>query len=118
MSLDIRQGDVWVMDNVEYPIRACNTWFDPNGGTESMRMMCIATASTKRKPAVTAGKRGEPETKLSGLKCTPLDPLSFSSAQTFIRPGTHAPTNLRETYVDGGDTFYYLIVEELLTNAQ
>ena len=120
MSLDLRQGDVLVVDGVEYPIRACNAWLDPAGeaGAESMRMMCIQTASSKRRPPISAGKRGEPEPKLSGLKCTPLDALSYSSAQIFARPGTQAPTNLKETYVDGGDTFYYLIVEELLTNVQ
>lgn len=33
------------------------------------------TASTKRAPAISGGKRGDPTTNLTGLSVTPLDPV-------------------------------------------
>lgn len=56
------------------------------------------TASTKRAPAVTSGKRGEPVTHLATLRCTPLDPLDPETAQ---RLGLQTPHTLRQTFTDG-----------------
>lgn len=115
MSLDIRSGDFFTVGSISYTIRTCNPWTDRVGSTASMRRMCSVTASTKRKPAVVGAKRGLPAAKLSGLKCTPLDP---PSTETLHREVTQAPMKLLETFVDGGDTFYHLILEDLKTNAQ
>ena len=41
----------------------------------SFARMASVTASTKRLPAVSGAKRGEPAENVASLKCTPLDPV-------------------------------------------
>lgn len=59
--------------------------------------MARVTASTKRAPAMVAGKRGAAVTNLTGVKCMPLDPVS---AEVALRVGTNAPQELLQTFVD------------------
>lgn len=108
MALDIREGDILVVGGSEYPIRSCAAWTWGHG--RAMRRLCTVTATTKRNPTVTAGKRGAPVAKLADLRCTPLDPLTAELAQ---RVGLDTPHELLQTYVDGGDMYYELVLEEL-----
>jgi len=109
LALDVREGDILVMGGSEYPIRSCAAWQWGSGGRAGRRVMNQA-ASTKRSPAMVNGKRGTPAAHLSGLRCSPLDPVAPDLAQ---RMGLNTPHELLETTVDGGDAFYVLVVEEL-----
>ena len=106
--LDVREGDFLVVDGLEFPIRSCAAW--TWGGGRAMRRLLTVTASTKRSPAVSGGKRGAPATHLTGVRCMPLDPVDADLAQ---RLGLNTPHELMQTVADGGDAFYVLVVEEL-----
>ena len=47
----------------------------------SFSRMASVSASTKRPPAISSGKRGAASTKISSLKCTPLDPVDAETAR-------------------------------------
>lgn len=64
----------------------------------SLTHLTTVTASTKRPPAISGGKRGAPTAKLSSLSITPLDPLSMDTAQ---RMGIGSPVNYYECYAPG-----------------
>lgn len=115
MALDIKQGDVLVFGGRDWPIQKLNPWYDPLTPDYAMKMICNLTASTKRAPQVDGSKRrGDPVAWLTDIKISPIDPPSFASQQSMILQGTQAPANIRECFVDGGDTFYHLIVQEIL----
>jgi hypothetical protein len=61
--------------------------------------MATVTASTKRLPAISDGKRGDPAEEISSLACTPLDPLA---PEVIGSPGIDAPRELLQTCVAGG----------------
>lgn len=111
MSLDIREGDLLVMNGREFPILFCGVWKTRIGSTPSMKRMCSETASTKRPPAVVGAVRGLPVTNLTGIKCTPLDPVG--QRDLAVRNLPIAPTDARKTIIDGGDTFYEVYVENI-----
>lgn len=117
MSEDVKQGDVLVTNGKEYAIRKVNPWFDPDTPLVAMGFICNQTAQIKRAPSPDGitKKRGDPVLQNFTLNVSPVDPPSFATQQIFIADGTHAPTNLRECYVNGGDTFYQLILEENLS---
>ena len=108
MSLDIKEGDFLTVGGVDYPIKACSVWQWRYG--RAMRRFLTVTATTKRTPTVTNGKRGAPTTKLTNVRCMPLDPASPEVAQ---RVALDTPHTLLQTVVDGGDTFYELVLENL-----
>lgn len=108
MALDIREGDTLVVGVDEYPIRSCAEWSWRFG--HGFRRMATVTASTKRSPAISGGKRGTPTTNLTELSCTPLDPVDAEVRQ---RLGLDTPHELLQTFIAGGTTFYHLVVEEL-----
>ena len=59
------------------------------------------TASTKRPPSVSDGKRGSPATNISSLSCTPLDPADPGTrSELQERLGLETPYELLQTYVD------------------
>lgn len=62
-------------------------------------LFATVTASTKRAPDPSGGKRGAATTNLSTLKCLPLDPLSPEIAHTL---GVEAPHEMLQTFVEGG----------------
>ena len=62
--------------------------------------MATVTASTKRAPAVSGGKRGAPTTNLTGLKVTPLDPVDPELRQ---RLALDTPHELLQTFVEKVD---------------
>lgn len=63
----------------------------------SFAKFATVTASTKRNPAISDGKRGEPVTQVTSLTCTPLDPVQPEIA---FRQGLENPFELLETFVD------------------
>jgi hypothetical protein len=58
------------------------------------------TASTKRSPGVSNGKRGEPVTHLATLKCSPLDPVSADIAK---RVALQTPHEVLQSFIGGDD---------------
>ena len=65
----------------------------------SFSRLATVTASTKRPPAVSGGKRGSPVEHIASLKCTPLDPVD---AELRERLGLKAPMEALQTFVQGG----------------
>lgn len=63
----------------------------------SFARQLLVTASTKRPPAITSGKRGEPVEWVTELPCTRLTPVS---AETQKRLALETPTNIYETFCD------------------
>lgn len=57
------------------------------------------TASTKRSPAASGGKRGTPTTFIASLRCAPLDPVDPETRQ---RLAINTPHELLQTFVDAG----------------
>lgn len=111
MALDIKEGDYLVVGSREYPIRACQEWAWPSG-RGGIRLLLRLTVSTKRQPALVDGKRGAPATLLTGVRCTPLDPIQVTP-EIRERLDLRTPHEALETFVDGKDTYYRLVLEDL-----
>lgn len=108
--MDILEGDTLVVGSKEYPIKACGEWKTDRMNTPGFRRMAVESASTKRPPTLSGGKRSAATTNLSGLKCTPLDPVS-SEIQKRIALDT--PMELLQTFITDGNGFVHLVVEDL-----
>ena len=67
--------------------------------TSTFRLFATVTASTKRPPAISSGKRGAAATNISSLRCTPLDPVDPEIRQRLI---LNTPNELLQTYTEGG----------------
>lgn len=102
-----------------------------------MKRFLTVTASTKRAPAISSGKRGTPVTQVTSLRCTPLDPvdpelrqrlalntphelLQTFTAETAIAQGdllvvsgVEYPIRSCAEWVWRGTTFRHLVVEDL-----
>jgi hypothetical protein len=65
--------------------------------SKSFARAANVTASTKRPPSISGGKRGTPATNISSLACTPLDPVDPELRQ---RLGLDTPHELLQTLVD------------------
>ena len=107
---DILEGDLLVVGTDEHPIKAVEVWSKANFNTRGFIRMASVSMSTKRVPVIVDGKRGTATTKLSGLKGTPLDPVS---AEVIERLGLDSPVRLLETFIGDSTGFLHLIVEEL-----
>lgn len=74
----------------------------------AFQRMARKTAATKRAPALSGGLRGAATVHLSGVRCTPLDPVNAETAQ---RLGLATPHEVLQTFVAGdhdireGDVF-------------
>ena len=66
----------------------------------SFARLLTVTASTKRPPAVSNGKRGELAAYLSTLKCSPLDPVSAEISQ---RVALNTPHEVLQAFIGAGD---------------
>lgn len=110
MALDIREGDILVVDSTDYPIRAAGDWDFRWGVTTGFTRMLTKTASTKRSPAISGGKRGSPTENLTGLSCTPLDPVAPEIRQ---RLALDTPHELLECFVGDSNEYKHLILEDL-----
>ena len=67
--------------------------------SKSFARLASMTASTKRSPALSGGKRGEPIENITSLSCTPLDPVDAEIRQ---RLALDTPHELLQCFVDGG----------------
>lgn len=67
--------------------------------SRAFTLMATITASTKRSPAVSSGKRGAPTTNIASLSCFPLDPIT---AEISERLGIETPHEVLHTFVEGG----------------
>lgn len=110
MSLDILEGDVLVVSGKDYPIKECAEWKTTRMNTTGFRRMAVESASTKRPPALSSGIRSEAVSHLTGLHCTPLDPVS-SDIQRRIALDT--PMEILQTFITDGSGFVHLVVEDL-----
>lgn len=76
----------------------------------SFATLATETASTKRPPAVSGGRRGTAATNIASLACTPLDPVDSEIRQRLV---LDTPHEVLQTFVDGtldireGDIFTY-----------
>lgn len=109
MSLDVREGDVLVLDGQEYPIKSVGEWAFISL-SHAMRRMLRYTCSTLRNPVVVNGKRGMAETHLTDLRCTALDPVS---PELRSRLGLETPHELKQVFAVSSDGYAHIIVEEL-----
>ena len=108
MSLDIREGDILIVDDSEYQIKSCAEW---SWGPNSSLDLTTITASTKRNPAIANGKIGVPVVNLSSVEVTPIDPVNPDLVpRALLESAAH---ELLETHADGTDVFYRLILEQL-----
>jgi len=115
--LDIVPGDVLVVAGREYPVKAAAAWTAAGRNTLSMKRAASVDASTKRTAATGAdGKRASsPTTYLSGLRITPLDPMSGEKSTGLLEAsGLDTPAEALQTFVADGTGFVHLIVEDLL----
>ena len=62
-------------------------------------LLASVTASTKRAPTISGGKRGAAATNLASLSCTPLDPIDPEIRQTLV---LKTPNELLQCFVEGG----------------
>lgn len=113
MALNIREGDILTLGGKDYPILFCGVWKSRRGSSPAQKRMCSETASTKRNPTISGSKRGDAVTQIASMKCQPLDPVGVNTREMIVRRVPNAPTDLLETIVDGGDTFYQVVVERM-----
>lgn len=64
----------------------------------SISKLATVTATTKRSPAIASGKRGAPAANLTGVSCTPLDPVDPELRE---RIALETPHELLQTFVVG-----------------
>ena len=67
--------------------------------TSTFRLFATVTASTKRSPTISSGKRGVATTSIASLRCTPLDPLDPEIRQTLT---LNTPFEALMCYTEGG----------------
>lgn len=63
----------------------------------SFRRLATVTASTRRSPTIVGSKRSGPVINLTGLRCTPIDPLDEELRE---RLGLQTAHELLQTLVD------------------
>ena len=59
----------------------------------------VTTACSTKRAVIASGLRGTPTTNLSGLYCTPLDPLS--DGNLLEREGLETPLELLQCFISG-----------------
>ncbi len=109
-ALDVKEGDLLVVNGKEYPIRSVAEWPMSQASYASFARLATKTVSTKGSPGLVNGKRGAPVTLLSNLKCHPLTPVD---AETQRRMVIDTPHEVKQTFLDSLSGFYHLIVEDL-----
>lgn len=110
--LDIQEGDLLTVDGRDYPIRSVAEWYMPRQSFRSIVRIAIVEAETKRSPAVAGGKRGPASTYLTGLYCTPIDPVDPEARR---RLAIDTPYELKQTFVQTLGYFYHLVLEDVKT---
>lgn len=102
--MDIKEGDVLVVGAQEYPIKNCAEWTGAGMNSRGFRRMANVTANTKRV------KKGSPVTILSGIKCTPLDPVDPELRR---RLALDTPHELLQTFIADGSGFVRIVLEDM-----
>ncbi len=111
--LDIVPGDVLVVGSREYPVRVAASWPAANRAGIAIRRNATVDASTKRTPTET-GKRGTPTTYLTGLKITPLDPMSGDRSTGMLETsGLDTPFVALQSFAQDDDGFVHMLLEDL-----
>lgn len=108
-ALDIREGDILVIDGTEYPVRSA-AWWNGRITFSGFSRLASVTASTKRSPTLSGGKIGAAVTNLTNVLCTPLDPVDAEVRQ---RLALNTPHEVLQVYAFNASGFAHLIVEEL-----
>jgi hypothetical protein len=108
--MDIREGDVLVVGTKEYSIKACSEWTGSRMNSASFQRTATVSVSTKRSLSASDGKRLPVSTYLTGLKATPLDPVSAELATSMFPEST--PHELLQTFVADTTGFINLILED------
>ncbi len=106
--IDVKSGDVLVIGAKEYPVKSAADW---SGNFRSITFARQArTAASTKRSQVSSGKIQPASTFLTGLKVTPLDPVS---AELATSAGLETPFNLRQCFLGDTAGFLHLIVEDL-----
>lgn len=109
--IDVHPGDILVIGSAEYPVKAAAPWTGRGGATLAFRRQAKTAASTKRRDvALTGGKISAATEYLTGLKVTPLDPVS---AELAASNGLETPHMLRQCFLGDTTGFLHLIVEDI-----
>jgi hypothetical protein len=111
--VDIKEGDVLVVSSTDYRIKSVANWDSHGFAGGSFDDGLSVSASTKRPPEISDGKRGAAAENLTGLSCTPLDPVTPELAHT---AGLQSPHELLQTFLGDGTDYVHLVLEELRTS--
>ena len=111
MSINIREGDLLVVDGTEYPIKSCGEYTE-FGSTPSFTRLATVTASTKRTPAAVGAIRGQPAQVLASIDITPLDPVD---QELRAKVGVNSAHELLQTFAADTTGYVFLILEDLKT---
>jgi hypothetical protein len=109
--VDVQNGDFLTVSGTDYPIKSVAEWSHGFAGGGFSKMASLA-CSTKRNPSISDGKRSTPTTNVSGLSCTPLDPVDPELQE---RIGIETPHTLLQTFVDDGTDYVRLVIEDKVT---
>lgn len=108
--LDIQDGDILVIDQIEYPIVAVGQWQGALNASPSFNRMATVTASTRRAAPVSGGQRdGSMNTILQSVSVTPFDVLTAAQAN---EPTIGFPFKTLRCYAADTTGFVELTVEE------
>ncbi len=102
--MDIKEGDLFIVGNREYPIKSCAEWPTTVMNSRGFKRSATVTAGTKRT------LKGAPATVLSGIRCTPLDPVDPELRK---RLGLDTPHELLQTFLADSSGFVRIILEDL-----
>lgn len=107
IDLEIRQGDIWVVDGRDYPIKAIKAYQTAKfRGSAFHRMATVNATLVRMVPTGSAYTR----TVIASLKCTPLDPQTYEGQR---REVLKTPEALLQTYTSTSYGYYKLLLEDL-----
>ena len=110
--MDVKEGDVLTVSSVDYRIRSVADWDAHGFAGPGFALGKTVSCATKRAPSISSGRRGAAASHLTGLTCTPLDPVAPELATTL---GLQAPYELRQTFLGDGTDYIHIIIEEIKT---
>ena len=102
--MDIKPGDFLVVGGKDYPIKSVAEWAGTGMNSRGFSRRATVSATTKRT------KKGEPTTHLTGLLCTPLDPVD---PETRRRLALETPHELLQTFLADSIGFVHLVLEDI-----
>lgn len=110
MAIDVRPGDLLVVNGREYPVVAVADW-EMAFQSPGFARLATKTATVKR-TTVASGKRGGAPVAVPGLTltCTPLDPFDNSKQST---TELQTPFVFLQTFATDSSSFVHIILENL-----